>query len=305
MAAVSISVVVPVFNGSQSLDALFNRTRAVMDQNGHSFEMVFVDDCSPDDSWQQILALKEKHPTKVRAIKLAKNTGQHNATLCGMHHSEGDLIVTIDDDLQIPPEEITKLVEKHRESGCDLVYGVFKDKKHSLVRNAGSWMVNKFFRIFAHTSGDGSSFRLMTRQLAGNLKHLNQKYLLLDEVLGWYTNSICSVTVTHHARTLGASNYSTLRLVFITINYIINYTAIPLRLMTYVGLLGSMVTFIISLYYIHAKLFKAVELGFTSLIVSIFFSTSVMLFCLGIIGEYISRLFTKDGSPHYIIKEIK
>ena len=305
MAGETISVVVPVFNGAKSLPALYDRTSQSMEQLQLGFDIVFVDDCSPDDSWQVISKLKAEHPQRIKAIRLAKNSGQHNATLCGIHHSTGDIIITIDDDLQIPPEEISKLLDKHKDSGCDLVYGVFKKKQHSTFRNVGSWMVNKFFKLFAHTSGHGSSFRLITRNLADNLKNLNQKYLLLDEVLSWYTNSVCSVSVDHHQRLQGKSGYSTARLILMTINYVINYTVIPLRLMTYLGLFGSFLTFIISLYYIYDKLFNAVELGFTSLIVSIFFSTSVILFCLGIIGEYVSRLFAREGSPHYIIREIK
>ena len=161
------------------------------------------------------------------------------------------------------------------------------------------------FRYIGSTSGNGSSFRLISRPLADNLKMLNQKYLLLDEVLSWYTASIAHIQVEHHERTIGRSGYSTLKLVFMTINYIINYTIIPLRLMTYMGLLFSIITFGLSIYYVYDKLVRSIELGFTSLIVAIFFSTSLILFCLGIIGEYISRLYSRDGSPHYIIKEIK
>lgn len=301
----SISVVVPVFNGANSLEALFHRTQKVMDGLGMDFQIVFVDDRSPDNSWDVINDLKQRYPKNVKAIRLAKNAGQHNATLCGIHHSSGSLIVTIDDDLQVPPEEIPKLIAKRDETGADLVYGLFKDKKHSAVRNLGSLLVNKFFYLFANTNGGGSSFRLITKELADHLKSLHQKYLLLDEVLSWYTNSVTSTTVEHHARMDGRSGYSLFKLVLLTFNYIISYTVIPLRFMTWVGMIGALVTFILSLYYIYDKLFNAVELGFTSLIVAVFFSTSLILFSLGIIGEYISRLFVRDGSPHYIVKEVK
>lgn len=301
----TISVVVPVFNGAQTLDDLFHRTQEVMAGLGMDFQVIYVDDRSPDNSWEEIERLKVLYPKHVKAIRLAKNAGQHNATLCGIHHSTGDFIVTIDDDLQIPPEEIPKLLQQRDDSGADLVYGVFKDKHHSYWRNAGSYMVNKFFYLFANTNGGGSSFRLITRELADHLKTLHQKYLLLDEVLSWYTNSVSSVTVEHYPRTKGQSGYSFFKLVLLTLNYVINYTVIPLRFMTWVGMLGALVTFVLSIYYIYDKLFNAVELGFTSLIVAVFFSTSLILFSLGIIGEYISRLFVRDGSPHYIVKEVK
>ncbi len=300
-----ISVVVPVYNGAETLEALFARTQAVLVGAGYRFRMVFVDDSSPDNSWQVICKIKAENPDAVMAIRLARNAGQHNATLCGIHHSDGDLIVTIDDDLQIPPEEIPKLLEVREKTGADLVYGVFKEKRHSLFRNVGSWMVNKFFSLFANTYGNGSSFRLITQDLAANLKLLNHRYLLLDEVLSWYTNHINSVLVEHHFRSGGRSGYNIVKLMFMTINYVISYTVLPLRFMTYMGIFGSIITFGLGIAYIYEKLFNAVELGFTSLIVAIFFSTSLILFSLGIIGEYVSRLFVREGVPNYSVKEVK
>lgn len=186
-----------------------------------------------------------------------------------------------------------------------MVYGVFDVKKHTPIRNAGSWFVNKFFYYFANTSGNGSSFRLVSNNLAERLRNVNQKYLLLDEVLSWYTSGVSNVNVEHLQRVKGKSGYSALKLMLLTFNYIINYTVLPLRLMTYLGIFGSIICLILSIIYVYQKLSYDVELGFTSLIVAIFFSTSLILFCLGIIGEYISRLYVKGGSTYYVIKEIR
>lgn len=305
MQRVSYAIVVPVFNGAQSVGELFERTKKTMDAIEATFRVVFVDDCSKDDSWGIIKALKKQYPKQVTAIKLARNSGQHNATLCGLHHANADFAITIDDDLQVPPEEILKLVARQKETEADLVYGIFSEKKHAPLRNAGSWFVNKFFHYFANTSGEGSSFRLVSGGLAERLRNVNQKYLLLDEVLSWYTASVANVAVEHQLRTKGRSGYSAIKLVLLTLNYIINYTVLPLRLMTYLGIFGSIICLVLSIIYIYQKLSYDVELGFTSLIVAIFFSTSLILFCLGIIGEYISRLYTKDGSSYYVIKEIR
>ncbi|CAN5405593.1 glycosyltransferase family 2 protein [soil metagenome] len=305
MQRVSYAIIVPVYNGADSLEELFERTRATLEGIGATFKMVLVDDCSKDDSWETIKSLRVKHPTQVVAIKLARNSGQHNATLCGLHHGNADYLITIDDDLQIPPEEILKLINRQKETEADLIYGVFQAKKHDAVRNAGSKLVNKFFYYFANTSGKGSSFRLVSNGLAERLKNVNQKYLLLDEVLSWYTSSVANVEVEHLLRKKGRSGYSTLKLMLLTLNYIISYTVLPLRLMTYLGIFGSITCMVLSIIYIYQKLYNNVELGFTSLIVAIFFSTSLILFCLGIIGEYISRLYVKDGSPYYVIKEIQ
>lgn len=305
MQRVTYAIVVPVYNGADSLGELFERIKATMDSLESTFRVVFVDDYSKDHSWEVIKALKKKYPKQVTAIKLARNTGQHNATLCGLHHANADFAITIDDDLQTPPEEILKLVEKQQETEADLVYGVYVEKRHAPLRNAGSWFVNKFFHYFANTSGEGSSFRLVNGELADRLRNVNQKYLLLDEVLSWYTSSVSNVAVDHQSRTSGRSGYSAIKLVLLTLNYIINYTVLPLRLMTYLGIFGSLICLVLSIIYIYQKLSYDVELGFTSLIVAIFFSTSLILFCLGIIGEYISRLYTKDGSSYYVIKEIR
>ncbi len=305
MQRVAYAIVVPVYNGADTLNELFERTKQTMASIDATFRMVFVDDCSKDGSWDNIKALKKKYPTQVTAIKLARNSGQHNATLCGLHHCNADFVVTIDDDLQIPPEEIPKLIARQKETEADLVYGVFDAKKHAPIRNAGSWFVNKFFYYFANTSGNGSSFRLVSSNLVERLRNVNQKYLLLDEVLSWYTSSVSNVNVEHLQRVQGRSGYSALKLMLLTFNYIINYTVLPLRLMTYLGIFGSIICLILSIIYVYQKLSYDVELGFTSLIVAIFFSTSLILFCLGIIGEYISRLYVKDGSTYYVIKEIR
>jgi undecaprenyl-phosphate 4-deoxy-4-formamido-L-arabinose transferase len=305
MQRVAYAIVVPVYNGADTLNELFERTKQTMASIDASFRMVFVDDCSKDGSWDNIKILKKRYPTQVTAIKLARNSGQHNATLCGLHHCNADFVVTIDDDLQIPPEEIPKLIARQKETEADLVYGVFDAKKHAPIRNAGSWFVNKFFYYFANTSGNGSSFRLVSSNLAERLRNVNQKYLLLDEVLSWYTSGVSNVNVEHLQRAKGRSGYSALKLMLLTFNYIINYTVLPLRLMTYLGIFGSIICLILSVIYVYQKLSYDVELGFTSLIVAIFFSTSLILFCLGIIGEYISRLYVKDGSTYYVIKEIR
>ena len=299
------SVVVPVFKGEATLQTLFERINKVFDGLGKTFQVVFVDDESTDKSWEKITNLKQAYPGQVKAIRLAKNYGQQKATLCGINHSNGNILITIDEDLQIPPEEIEKLIGKQQETNADLVYGLFEKRKYSFVRKMGSWFVNKFFGVFANTTGAGTSFRLITRKLADRLSEVNQSHLLLDEVLNWYTSNIAYAKVEHAARKKGKSSYSVYKLMLITFGYIIYYTVIPLRIMTYVGFFFSMISFVIGVFYIYNWLAEEVALGFTSIIVAIFFSTSIILFSLGIIGEYISRFYTSAwGKPPYMIEEI-
>lgn len=300
------SVVVPVYNSEQFLPQLFARTQALFHKLNASFQMVMVDDASKDHSWAQLLKLKEQHPHQIKAIRLAGNCGQQKATLCGINNSDGKIVITIDDDLQIPPEEIEKLIHAYHNTRAELIYGLFDSKRHSLMRNVGSWAFNKIFALFASTSGKGSSFRLMTSDIARRFGSVNQKHLLLDEVLHWFTSNIGYVKVNHQERAGGSSGYTIPKLIGISLRYIIYYTVVPLRMMTYIGFLSSLVSFIIGLVFLYNRLVGDVQLGFTAIIVAISFSTSVILFSLGIIGEYISRFYVSEFSrPSYEIKEIQ
>jgi undecaprenyl-phosphate 4-deoxy-4-formamido-L-arabinose transferase len=225
--------------------------------------------------------------------------------LCGINFSDGKIVITIDDDLQIPPEEIQKLIDTYEKTGADLIYGVFEEKKHSILRNVGSRMFNFFFSRLANTTGKGSSFRLITTDLSSRLRGINQKYLLLDEVLQWFTNNIAYCPVEHQKRTKGKSGYSVFNLISITFKYVIYYTVLPLRLMTYIGFFFSLFAFVGAVFYVYRWLLLDVQPGFTTTILAIFFSTSIILFSLGIIGEYVSRIYVQEISkPPYVVKEI-
>ncbi len=308
MKAFDYSVVVPVYNGETTLQELFERTQSLFTRLGNSFQVIFVDDESKDGSWHRILQLKAAYPSHIKAIRLAHNCGQQKATLCGIKHSDGKSIITIDDDLQTPPEQMEKLIKTHIESKADLVYGLYNGKQHSVVRNVGSRLFNAFFAKFASTSGKGTSFRHISSELAARIAGINQKYLLLDEVLQWFTSNIAYCNVEHQKRAEGKSGYTFFQLVKIALGYLIYYTVFPLRLMTFFGFFSSLLSFIVGMIYIYNKLGKEGEvvLGFTTTIVAIFFSTSVILFSLGIIGEYISRIYVQEISkPPYVIKEIQ
>jgi len=304
MARIDFSVVVPVFNSENTLNELFVRLDDVFNQLNKSFQVIFVDDNSQDKSWESILKLKSDHPEKIKAIRLNKNFGQQAATLCGIHNADAPLCITIDDDLQIPPKEIIKLYDNYLEWGPDIVYGKYTERKHSLIRKWGSAFLQRFMKSFSSSSGVASSFRLLNINIAKSLRPSQPRYFSLDEILSSQTNRIGVVNVEHNPRGDGKSGYSIAKLVFMTLNYIINYTVVPLRIMTYMGMISSLIFMVIGGKYIYEKLFNEVELGFTSIIVSIFFTASLILFSLGIIGEYISRLYYKQGySAPYVIRD--
>jgi len=299
------SVIVPVYNSEETLVELYDRTAAVFENAGSGFEMIFVDDFSEDKSWEVLVQLKKLHPENVVAIKLAKNFGQHNAVFCGLEHANGELIITIDDDLQIPPEEISKLIQVYRDKDADLVYGYFGKKKHSMVRNLGSFFIKKSSRFLLNSPGEGSSFRLITAGLSANILKHQQHFMYIDELLLWYTSNIAFTEVKHQKRAIHRSGYSAWKLFQLSANIIIYYTAVPLRIMTYGGFVLSVLSFIAGIRFIISKMVHDVPLGYTSLIVAILFSTSIIMLCLGLIGEYLSRIYqVQNKKPPYSIKKI-
>ncbi len=299
---INYSVIVPVFNSAEMLGELVLRISKVFEKNNSSFEMILVDDGSHDESWNKIEELKTQYPHSLKAIRLTKNFGQHNATLCGISLSLGNQVITIDDDLQFPPEEINKLIQCFEKTNADLVYGVPENKKHSAIRNAGTFYVRA---TSAHPKG-GSSFRLLKRSICDEIieKHQNN-FLFLDTIVTWYTNNIETVSVDHLPRKSGKSGYSMAKLISLYFNIIINYSAIPLKIMTFGGLLFSIVTFLFGIRFVYKKLVHHVPIGYTSLIVTVLFSTSLILLCLGIIGQYLYKLYQlQNKKPPYSIQKL-
>ncbi len=298
------SIIIPVYNSQDTIEELYKQLSDFFTSIKSEFDVIFVDDFSTDSSWTIIENIQQEHKN-ITGIKLSKNSGQHHAISCGITHAVGEYIITIDDDLQIKPVEIGKLIETQKQSGADVVYGIYPQKKHSFIRNIGSRLFESIFKKYAQTISKGSSFKLIKADIAHKISVHNIKYLYIDEIINWYTQKITTVEVTHHPRVIGKSGYTFFGLVFLSINYIINYTVLPLRLMTYFGFLFSFVFFFIGLYFIYKKIFFGAELGFTALITAIFFTTGILLFCFGIIGEYIRRLFDVSyNKPTYNIEKV-
>jgi polyisoprenyl-phosphate glycosyltransferase len=304
MSSILYSIVSPVFNSETSLRELFIRTNDVFARLNYDFEMIFVDDSSTDQSWNEIEKLTKEFPGRVKGIQLSRNFGQHNATLCGINEAGGDFVITIDDDLQNPPEEISALISHQQETEAELIYGVFgKNKKHAAWRNAGSSVVKKVSKIYRKTPGDGSSFRMLNRNLANKLARHDHSFIFLDEVLLWYTDSVAFVPVRHEKRKYRQSGYSPFKMLRLTANLVFYYTNLPLKLLFYTGLSMSFIGFLMIMYFLVMKILRDVPLGYTSLIVAILFSSSVILLGIGVIGEYLSRIYNMlNKKPPYSIR---
>jgi undecaprenyl-phosphate 4-deoxy-4-formamido-L-arabinose transferase len=300
------SIIVPVYNSCESLQELFKRIEQTMHKIEKTFEVIFVDDDSADASWNTLESIQRANPEKVIAIRLARNFGQHNATICGIAQSSGAFIITIDDDLQNPPEEIAKLVDTMQQSGADLVYGIYGKKHHSMARNIGSGALKGWSRRVFKTKGNGSSFRVMKSSLGKNLLNHQINFIYIDELFNWYTSHIVFVLVDHQKRPYQQSTYTSRSLFSMLSNLVIYYTAMPLRMMVYGGFISALLSFIIGLLFIYRKLMHGVPImGFTALIVTILFSTSIILLSLGVIGEYLSRIYmVQNRKPPFSIKTV-
>jgi glycosyltransferase involved in cell wall biosynthesis len=299
------SVIVPVYNSEKTLEELYLRIEKFFTEKQKTFEVIFVNDGSIDKSWEVISMIKKKYPETTIAVKLAKNYGQHNALFCGLTFVNGAWVITIDDDLQTPPEEIEKLISTQQNTGAELVYGYYEKKEHSLIRNIGSWFVGKIFKNFANTSGKGSSFKLINSSVTEKVISRNYRMFFLDEILAWHTDNIEHVVVAHLPRKEGQSGYTLFKLFKITLKLVIGYTAFPLKIIAWFGLISALICLAFVGYFVYMKYNHGAELGFTTLIVSIFFSTGLILFSLGIIGEYIRRLYIGEtGKPSYTVKTV-
>lgn len=302
-----ISVVVPVYNSEDTLIELHKRIRDVFHSLNSGFELILVDDSSTDKSWEIISQLKSDFPTEINGVKLSKNAGQHNALLCGFHFCKGEYVITMDDDLQHPPEEISKLIQQQRQTDAEVVYGIYKESKHSKVRNFASAFAKKTSVYFSENkTGKGSPFRLLSAGIAEKIRLSGHQFVYMDEIIHWFTSEVSFVEVDHHPRKSGRSSYGPFKLFSLYIQLMINYTALPLKLMTYGGLILSVISFSFGVFFLIKKIYFNVPVpGYTSLIVAILFSSSLMFICFGIIGQYLYRIYQKqNGKPPYSIRKI-
>ncbi len=200
MNGVDVSIVIPVYNSASMLTELHHRLRNVMISLDKTFEILFVDDGSHDASWSVLRQLQRDDPRHVVAIQLMRNYGQHNALMCGFRHAQGDYLVTMDDDLQHPPEEIPKLLAAIENSDLDLVYGAYDHKRHGASKNLASAIVNRFYRFVFQSPVTVTAFRILRRELLDTILPYSLNFTFVDGLLAWNTRRTGEVIVTHHPR---------------------------------------------------------------------------------------------------------
>ena len=302
----SVSVVVPVYNSSATLPDLVRRTRAALDPLTGELEILLVNDGSRDGSWDGIRRLATAEAS-VRGFNLMRNYGQHNALLCGIRAAQGEIIVTLDDDLQHPPEEIPKLLAL-LEDGWDVAYGTPEREPHGILRGIASRVTKLALQsaLGAETARKVSAFRAFRREVSHASSDYRGPFVSVDVLLTWGTNRVTSCIVQHNPRLLGESNYSFRRLVAHALNMMTGFSTVPLRLASLLGFTFTLFGMVVLAYVLVRYLIEGGSVpGFPFLASIIALFSGAQLFALGIIGEYLARIhFRTMDRPAYVVREI-
>lgn len=302
--AQGLSVVIPVYRSAPILPDLAKRLEIVLSNIADDYEVVFVDDSSPDDSWNVVGQLAQQY-SWVRAIRLMRNYGQHNALLCGIRASRCGIIVTMDDDLQHPPEEIPKLLTV-LEAGYDVVYGTPQQERHGLGRDLASVITKLTLQnvMGAEIAGQVSAFRAFRSEVAKAFKHYEGAFVSIDVLLTWGTNRFRAIPVEHEPRKQGTSGYTVRKLVTHAVDMMTGFSTLPLQLASLVGFVFTIFGFFV-LVYVLVRYFTYGNPvpGFPFLASVIALFSGAQLFALGIIGEYLARIhFRSMEKPAYVVR---
>jgi glycosyltransferase involved in cell wall biosynthesis len=303
--AESLSIVIPVYHSEAILPDLYRQLVESLEEIGGSFEIILVEDCSGDKSWEVIKSLASRD-ARVRGLKLSRNYGQHSALLCGIRAARYDVIVTMDDDLQHPPDQIALLLAELR-AGHDVVYGVPQTEQHGLLRNFASRITKLALQsaMGAEHARNVSAFRAFRTYLREAFENYCSPFVSIDVLLSWGTRSFGAVTVRHHLRRSGASNYTLVKLINHAFNLMTGFSAAPLRLVSLVGfgfiLFGiAVMAWVFGVYLLYGSVVP----GFVFLATIITIFSGVQLFALGIFGEYLARIFGRTmNKPAYVLRE--
>jgi len=300
----SVSVVVPVFNGKETIEELVSRCVAQAERSRIALEVILVNDGSRDGSWEAIRRLSAG-PYGVRGIDLARNFGQHNAVLCGIRAARAPVIVTLDDDLQHPPEEIPKLLARIDE-GYDCVYGRPRQERHGLWRRLASRITKLVLQraMGAETAGEISAFRAFRVDLRDAFADVREPLVNIDVLLTWGGGRFTSVDVRHDPRRVGQSNYSASKLIVHALNMLTGFSSIPLRVATALGFALATLGGVLLAVVLGVYLWRGPAVpGFAFLASVVCLFSGAQLFSVGIMGEYLARThFRTMGKPPYLVR---
>ena len=302
-----LSIVVPVFRSGDCLPELARRIEEAVAGCFASYELILVNDDSPDESWDVIRSLTLRHAFVV-GLNLRKNVGQDNAIMAGLHHATGACVVIMDDDLQHDPADIVPLCRALERGSDDVVYARFHHKRQAIWKNAGSWLSDRVAVIVLGKPKHiyMSPYKAMRRDLVHELVKHDGPFTYVDGLIFSVTSHITQIDATHHARFAGRSNYNLFRSIKVWLKLATGFSVIPLRIATFTGGAIALLSFIMALFFvIQAMVLDKIPEGYPSLIVTLFFLGGIQLMGIGAVGEYIGRIFiTQSKTPQFAVKEI-
>lgn len=303
----TISIVVPVYKCADSLVELHQRVQAVLLQLQVDFELILVNDGSPDNAWSVITDLAA-HDTRVIGLQLTRNFGQHYAIIAGLQHAQGDWVVVMDGDLQDQPEEIAKLYEASRDSKNDIILARRVQRVDNWLKRLSSACFYRVLSYLTDTTQDPviGNFGLYSRRVIQTLNEMTENLRYFPVLVRWTGFSATTVAVTHAARTSGPSSYNLTKLLRLAFDVIIQFSDKPLRLAVQLGAVVAFTSFLFILYVVVQSLRGSNPVsGWASLIVSMWFLSGLIIMILGMIGLYVGKIFDQvKHRPLYIIQTV-
>lgn len=300
----TISIVIPVYRGAQSIGPLVDRLEATVGSR-RKLELVLVNDGSPDDSEQVCRAIAQARP-HVKFVNLSRNFGEHNAVMAGLNHATGGIAVIMDDDAQNPPEEVIGLVEQV-ERGFDVAWSRYQKKQHSWFRNFGSRLNDRVATVLLRKPKDLylSSFKAINRFVIDQVTRYRGPYPYLDGLILRVTQNYTTVLCEHRGREAGKSGYTLRKLVSLWLNMFTSFSILPLRLTSLIGVVVALIGVVLAVAFLVERLVNPeLQRGWASLIVTLLVVSGIQLTALGMIGEYVGRLFLMDsGRPQFVVRD--
>ena len=300
-----ISIVSPVYQAEKILPILVSEINLVMERIGEDYEIILVDDRSPDNSWEVMKVLSSQNP-RIKSIRLSRNFGQHSAIFAGLTKTKGDWVVVMDCDMQDQPKEIAKLYKKALE-GYDIVLGQRENRKDKFLKKLSSKL---FYKVFNYLSGgqfnnEIGNFGIYKKKVIDSILNISDYIKFFPLFINWVGFKSVSIPIEHGEREEGKSSYSISRLLKLAFNVIVSFSDKPLRLFINFGLGISILSFVLGIYYLYLSItHKITQPGFSSLILSIWFLSGIIISCIGIVGVYLGKTFDQaKNRPTFIIDE--
>ena len=303
--AVELSWVIPVYNGSQTVGQVVDQIHATCAHLG--FEILLVNDGSADASEEVCSRLVDRYPDTVGFLQLSRNFGEHHAVLAGLNYVRGRYVAVLDDDGQNRPQDVLKMLAHAQEHKLDVVYGRYRDRQHPWPRILGSWFNDKVANFVLGKPHDLylSSFKVMSRFVVDEVARFNGPYPYLDGLILRATRSIGQIEVGHRPRQAGRSGYTLSKLVGLWLNMVVGFSIVPLRVSLVLGMTAALMSLLMLAGIVVDKVWinPHVTVGIPSVLAGVVFFAGVQLMILGVVGEYLGRIFLhQNGMPPYVVR---